>query len=78
MPDSIDRLQQNKNPPYTLGLYELRFYPPYESPTDVPSDAWWRGIRDQSGAQAEAYAWARVAMADEIIQGGFDETQIDR
>ena len=28
--------------------------------------------------QAEAWAWARVAMADEIVQAGFDETQIDR
>jgi hypothetical protein len=61
----------------SVGLYELRFYEPYESPTDLPSVTWWLKRRGIAGIQAEAYAWARVAMATKIIQGGFDETQID-
>ena len=38
---------------------------------------WWlerRGIG--GGVQAEAFAWARVAVVTNIVQGGFDETQI--
>ena len=38
---------------------------------------WWREKRGVGGVQAEAFAWARVAMARRIVQGGFDETQID-
>ena len=60
-----------------VGLYELRFYKPYESPTDLPSVTWWLERRGVGGVQAEAFAWARVAMATKILQGGFDETQID-
>ena len=30
------------------------------------------------GVTAEALAWARFAMATEILQIGFDETQINR
>jgi hypothetical protein len=52
-------------------------YEPYESPTDLPSVTWWRERRGIGGVQAEAFAWARVAMARRIVQGGFDETQID-
>ena len=30
------------------------------------------------GVQAEAWAWARIAMAEELVQqSGFDETQVD-
>ena len=58
-------------------MYELRFYKPYESPTDLPSLTWWRERRGVRGVQAEAYAWALVAKARKIVQGGFDETQID-
>ena len=38
---------------------------------------WWRERRGVGGVQAEAFAWARVAKARRIVQGGFDETQID-
>ena len=64
-------------PKQFVGLYELRFYMPYESPTDLPSVTWWLERRGVGGVQAEAFAWARVAMARRIVQGGFDETQID-
>ena len=64
-------------PKQFVGLYELRFYKPYESPTDLPSVTWWLERRGVGGVQAEAFAWARVAMARRIVQGGFDETQID-
>ena len=64
-------------PKLFAGLYELRFYKPYESPTDLPSVTWWLERRGVGGVQAEAFAWARVAMARRIVQGGFDETQID-
>jgi hypothetical protein len=60
-----------------VGLYELRYYKPYESPTDIPSVTWWRERRGVGGVQAEAFAWARVAKACRIVQGGFEETQID-
>ena len=64
-----------------VGLYELRFYKPYESPTDLPSLTWWRERRGVGGVQAEAFAWARLAMERRIVQSGFDEyfdeTQID-
>ena len=39
--------------------------------------SWWLERRGIGGVQAKAFAWARVTMADEIVQGGFDETQID-
>ena len=60
-----------------LGLYELRFYELYESPTDLPSTSWWLERRSLAGVQAEAWAWARVAMAEELVEAGFDESQID-
>ena len=60
-----------------VGLYEVRIYKLYESPTDLPSVTWWLERRGVGVVQAEAFAWARVAMARRIVQGGFDETQID-
>ena len=64
-------------PKLFTGLYELRFYKPYESPTDLPSVTWWLERRGVGGVQAEAFAWARVAMTRRIVQGGFDVTQIN-
>ena len=64
--------------PPPLGLYELRRYGLYESPSDLPSTAWWLARRGIGGVQSEAWAWARVARADELTQAGFDESQIDR
>jgi hypothetical protein len=49
----------------------------YESPTDLPSLTWWRERRGVGGVQAVAFAWTRVAKARRIVQGDFDETQID-
>jgi len=61
-----------------IGLYELRFWGPYQSKTDPPSISWWLARRGIGGVTAEALAWARFAMATEILQMGFDETQIKR
>ena len=65
------------SPPCPQGLYELRFHEPYESLTDPPSVPWWNDRRDLGGLQAEAFGWTRVAMAEEIVQAGVDETQVD-
>jgi len=61
-----------------IRLYELRRYGLYESPSDLPSTAWWLARRGIGGVQSEAWAWARVARADELTQAGFDDFQIDR
>ena len=31
-----------------------------------------------AGAMSEAYAWYRIATAKSVLQGGSDETKIDR
>ena len=56
----------------------MRFFKPFQSKTELPCPSYWNARRGVGGVQAEAWAWARVAMADEIVQAGFDETQIDR
>ncbi len=76
MPRSrVSRRRSGRTHKNFVVLCELWFYKPYESPTDLRSLTWWLKRRGISGIQAEAYAWARVAMATKTVQGGFDETQ---
>ena len=64
-------------PPLHAGLYELHIDKPCKSPADLPSWAWWQERRSIGGGQTEAWLWARVAIAEDLVQCGFDETQIN-
>ena len=60
-----------------LRLYDLRYYEPGEGPSDPPGPDWWQDRRHVGGGMAGAYAWYRIATAESVLQGGFDETKID-
>ena len=66
-----------KHPPPPLAFLSPRLIrKPFESPSELPSISWWPERRGLGGIQSEAWAWARVAMADIIQQCVFEETQI--
>ena len=67
-------------PPPTFvhsGLYELRFYELFQSPSELPSATWWLERQELAGIYAKLLAWTRLANAVRIVQAGFDETKID-
>jgi len=53
------------------GLYELQFYEPHQSPTELPSPTWWLEGLELGGVYARCYAWVRVANAERLVQVGF-------
>jgi len=61
-----------------LRLNELRFFEPGMGPSEPPGCDWWQDRRHVAGAMSEAYAWYRIATAKSVLQGGSDETKIDR
>ena len=61
-----------------LRLNELRFFEPGKGPSEPPGCDWWQDRRHVAGAMSEAYAWYRIATAKSVLQGGSDETKIDR
>ena len=63
---------------FFLGLLELKDHEPYASESDPPGETWWHERRGYAGVMCEGYNWTRVAMAEKILQSGFDETQIKR
>ena len=52
------------------------WHEPYASDSDMPSPTFFHEHRDLGGAQAEALVWAMIAMSDELVQVGFDESTI--
>ena len=44
----------------------------------IPEEQWFRDQREALGHEAWVHAMLDVAAADDILQHGFDETQIDR
>ena len=60
------------------GLYELRYYEPGKGPSESPGPEWFQARRHVAGANSEAYAWFRIATAKNVLQGGTDETKINR
>ena len=44
---------------------------------DIPEPDWWRKRRDMTGHRSEVFAFVDVARAKEILQMGFDESQVD-
>ena len=61
-----------------LRLNELRFFEPGMGPSEPPGCDWWQDRRHVAGAMSEAYAWYCIATAKSLLQGGSDETKIDR
>ena len=61
-----------------LRLSELRFSEPGKGPSEPLGCDWWQDRRHVAGAMSEAYAWYRIATAKSVLQGGSDETKIDR
>ena len=49
-----------------------------KGPAEPPGCDWWQDRRHVAGAMFEAYAWYRIATAKSVLQGGSDETKIDR
>jgi hypothetical protein len=73
-------MSHNDQPPPTFGhsgLYELRFYELFQSPSELPSATWWLERQELAGIYAKLLAWTRLANAVRIVQAGFDETKID-
>ena len=52
------------------------WHEPSASDSDMPSPTFFHEHRDLGGAQAEALVWAMIAMSDELVQCGFDESKI--
>ena len=61
-----------------LRLSELRFSEPGKGPSEPLGCDWWQDRRHVAGAMSEAYAWYCIATAKSLLQGGSDETKIDR
>ena len=44
---------------------------------EIPENDWFKKRRDVVGDQASCFAWIAASQAPEILQAGFDETQVD-
>lgn len=61
-----------------IRLNKLRFFEPGKVPSEPPGDDWWQARRHVAGAMSEAYAWYRITTAKSVLQGGTNETKVNR
>jgi hypothetical protein len=61
-----------------IRLNKLRFFEPGKVPSEPPGDDWGQARRHVAGGMSEAYAWYRITTAKSVLQGGTNETKINR